>query len=556
MPASLLITEPNGVSDKPIEGDGVLIGRHGECDVVLDSPTVSRRHARLYKDPFERWIIEDLGSRNGVWIGNEQVKSSPLPPGETVRIGSYMLSIEDESVKAIEAETNVGTTTLLYDNAPGSSLKQKAGREETLSTGRLKQLNRLIDRLAERTGVQKPGEAACQLLAEMPETVAMVLRLPGTDSEQSEKPQVLAFAQAGQPDAQPPHAMGRHVSRRVLEAVRTSQGAVMAGASRQDGRRMDLTVVNDAAPRAVLAAPIGPARATGAAGGGEYVDVLYLDCPASCAEEGLLDFVQAAARQIGFARKAGMLAEVRAERRALDRQIELAREIQANLTPACEARYGPIEVTVHYQPALWVGGDYCDLWVLPDGRLAVAVGDVCGKGLPAALVMMSLHAAMRSTVGFCKSLCDAVSRINHHVLHHTPDGMFATLVLAVLEPSTGAMQYVNAGHLSPLLVTTDRTVQSLGRPSNPPVGILQHDFVCSEHQLLDRTGLLIVTDGVTETASTSGEMFGEQRLSEALSLSETDSSKSFVDTIRSSLMAFADERGQQDDTTILSLCRV
>jgi len=545
--ATLTVRSEDHVDRVVIDPGGLVIGRHDACDVVLDDPAISRRHVRVYQDPFGRWIVEDLGSRNGLWYEGERVPAQAVGPGDEVTIGPFALTIDDQPTEQAQTEAAFSAqATLVEDSFSRAEMLSKVQRDETLSSDRLKQLNQLAEKLVTLPSADKLYPAVCQEVASAPETVSLVLRLPAGDVPLPDAPDALSFCSGGVTPEKLPHNLALHVSRRVLEAVRKTLSAVMAGAATDDGQRMDLTIVDDRKPRAVLAAPIGQI--------GESVEVLYLDVPADRASESLLDYVQAVARQANFIRKSLQLAQARAERASLDRQLSFARQIQQRLTPPRTLAAGDLTTAVHYQPAMWVGGDYCDVWALADGRLAWAIGDVSGKGLPAALVMATLHGALRTSLSFRADLASAITALNDHLVSHTPEGMFVTLIAGFFDPSTGVLEYVNAGHGLPLRLDSDGAVL-LGEPTNPPVGILDHPYAADRHELPAGATLLAVTDGVIESTSTEGELYGEERLQALAGECVADSPEALVDAVAAAAEDFRKPLGPQDDTTVLAINR-
>jgi len=549
---TLTVRRDDSLDHVEVGADGVLIGRHGDCDVTLNDGAVSRHHARLYRDPFERWIIEDLGSHNGVWLGRERIEAQAIAPGQPITIGPYTLMIEDLHTQHMPAEEDdfdyASQATLLDDSYSRAELFSKAERDETLSVDRLKQLNELAGRLVNLADPQQLYPAVCEEMAAGPQQVCLALRLPPAEQPLPEAPEALAFCSGGHTPERPPHRLAMHVSRRVLEAVRSTDSAVMAGAATDDGQRMDLTVFDDRKPRAVLAAPI--------ACGSQYVEVLYLDVPADQGSEALLDYVQAVARQVNFARKGLLLAEAKAERATIDKQLEFARQIQQRLTPPRHIQGGGVEVAIHYEPAMWVGGDYCDVVMMEDGRVAWAIGDVSGKGLPAAMVMATLHGALRTALRFSNDLSEAVTGLSSHLVSHTPENMFVTMIAGVFDPANGQLQFVNAGHPPPLLLSTAAgTAEPLGQPANPPVGILDHTYIAEQHELPTGSTLLAVTDGITESAKPSGEMFEESGLQEFAGTQIGQAPESLVKAVADAAEEFRAPLGPQDDTTVFALSR-
>jgi len=195
-------------------------------------------------------------------------------------------------------------------------------------------------------------------------------------------------------------------------------------------------------------------------------------------------------------------------------------------------------------------------YLAPGGRAsAFAVGDVSGKGLPAALVMANLQAALRTAVNFRPDPAEAVSQVGRHMAAHLPGDMFVTMVMGILDPRTGRLTYLNAGHILPLLVRGSGEVSELGQPNNPPLGLSTAAFTHEETVLEIGTALVAVTDGVTEAASPAGDMFGCDRLMALVKAAPFTSSQDLVGTITRGVREFCRDGPQQDDITVLGVLR-
>lgn len=542
-----LVVSGHGQSRRmPLDPKGVILGRAPTCDVVLESQRVSRRHARLFRDPFGRWVVEDMASRHGVWIAGQRIEARAVLPGEKIVIGPFTLTV----VQPLAAETGVDTkvmiaSTILDEDAGTQVIEPQA--EQPLSRNRLQQLNDLVDQLSPLSAARELYPEACRALAESPNMAAVILRLPASGQVLSLSPRILAChlggARNGEGGEETP--MNLHLSRRVLEAARSGGNAVMAGSAGVSEQELALTVVDAARPRAVFCAPIAELS--------ESLDVLYVDVPVEAKSTDMLDFVRAAARQIGMVQKGLLLAEAKAESRVLDQQLSLARKIQSRLIPTQPHPVEGLDLAVSYQPAMWVGGDYCDVWRLGDGRLAFAVGDVCGKGLPAAMVMASLQAALRATMSFCCDLSQVIAHVQEQLQRHLPEDMFVTLVLGLFEPSQGRLEYVNAGHILPLLFGPSKEPWALGEPTNPPLGAMEGPFRTCVELVPPQTGLVVVTDGVTEVASPAGELFGSERLRQLIAGAEIRSAGQAVKAITDAVSLFRQDLPQQDDITVFAL---
>ena len=167
--AMLVITGPGGQRQVELKPKGILIGRHPKCDVVLDSDQVSRDHARIFQDPFGRWIIQDLGSRNGIQIDGQRAATHPLLPGEHVEIRPFTLVLAGGQEKRIPADPSPSTTSTMLSDAPVSQVTRvKAQDAALLSRARLKSLNAIMDKLASLPGPGRLYGEACRLVARAP----------------------------------------------------------------------------------------------------------------------------------------------------------------------------------------------------------------------------------------------------------------------------------------------------------------------------------------------------------------------------------------------------
>lgn len=527
-----------------LKAQGMVIGRSPDCDIVLDSHRVSRRHARIFQDPFKRWIVEDVGSRNGVWLADRRVEAAAVLHGDQIGIGPFRMTFRDDTPRQIEPDPQTTTaTTITLEDSSGDVLAVSES-PGALDAGQLRRLNEITERLSELTTPAQLYPEVCRLLAASGGGVAAAVRLPAP-SQTGPDWRILACSAGCDPageDAPPPTNL--HLSRRVLESARSGSPAVMASSAQSPGAALSLTIVDVGRPRAVLCAPMTQM--------GEVLDVLYLDVVFDQTGPPALDFVRAVARQTSLARRSLLLAEARAERRILDHQLALARDIQAKLVPSRPEAPPGLDVAVCYRPAMWVGGDYCDTWLLPDGRLAFAVGDVCGKGLAAAMVMANLQAALRATAAFRPAPTEVLDQVSSLVCPNLPDEMFITLFLAVFDPRRGSLDYVNAGHILPLLLDPHGPAELAGG-RNRPLGVHEGRFQGDRVTIAPGAGLLIVTDGVTEAPSPGGELFGAARAAEAARTPGAESAEAIVQRL---LDALADHRGhlpQHDDLTVLAM---
>ena len=544
--AILKVLGPGIDREIELDRDGVVIGRGSGCDVALNDPYVSTAHARIYQDPFGRWLVEDLDSKNGVRIDGQRIDARAVLPGEDICIGPFTLQLVDQDIRTVYPSYGpTDATTFIMDVAQTEMVHGADGAEEILSVGRIRKLNELAERLSLITDVSRLYTALCDGLVDSADSAAMVLTVPPGDHPLPDSPCVLASRIGGRQGGA--GVMGMHVSRRALDSVRRGGGAVLARNGPLDDQEMNLTVVDTRRPRTVVCAPIDTTP--------EAVEVLYLDIPSDRAEREVLDFIQAVTRLARLLRRSLVLAAIKAERRVLDSQLELAQEIQTGLLPRAISLDAGADMAWHYQPAMWVGGDFCDVWRLTDGRLAFAVGDVAGKGLAAAMIMTTLHACMRATTLSCLTPSVVMDHVNAYLNFHLPDGMFVTLVLGFFDPASGSLEYVNAGHIAPLVFGPDGEVTPLGEVRNLVLGPEGTSYEAEVLDLACGEGLIVVTDGITEAKSPDGDMLGDEALQRVVTAADRTSSRRLVDSVVRAASDFRRTLHQQDDVTALALIR-
>jgi sigma-B regulation protein RsbU (phosphoserine phosphatase) len=194
-----------------------------------------------------------------------------------------------------------------------------------------------------------------------------------------------------------------------------------------------------------------------------------------------------------------------ADRLSLKGELEIAREIQLAMLPTGTYREGDVEICGVTRPANTVGGDFYDVLPRPDGRVIIALGDVAGKGSPAALLMALLLAVLRTLVDEDLSPRDLVARLNVQICRHSPASRFITLFYGVYSPDSGALVYVNAGQNPPLIRRTDGTYEPLGSTGVALGMFEQSRFEAVTTALAPGDALVLYSDGITEAEDPHGE---------------------------------------------------
>jgi phosphoserine phosphatase RsbU/P len=244
--------------------------------------------------------------------------------------------------------------------------------------------------------------------------------------------------------------------------------------------------------------------------------------------------------------------------RALHRELEIAKEVQMRLFPAAMPTVSGIDISAFCSPAKSIGGDYYDLIEFADGRIAFTVGDVAGKGIPAAVLMASLQASLRTQlVGDPGSLAALMRSFNDTILSSVMPGRYSTLFCGLYDPHSGNLDYVNCGHVAPFLFRSEGYHERLD-VGGPPVGLLRGAaFEAGSTSIHAGDVLFCCSDGISEVVNEDGEMWEEDdllRLIQGLLASGSPasfSSESLVDGIARSVRAYMRNAEPADDMTML-----
>lgn len=244
------------------------------------------------------------------------------------------------------------------------------------------------------------------------------------------------------------------------------------------------------------------------------------------------------------------------EKERLEREMELASEIQRRLLPTVLPEISGFELLGWSRPAQEVGGDYYDVVDLPGGGCGLVVGDVSGKGMPAALLVSTVYSALRLLLDRLSVGPELVERLNRHIAETSTPNKFITFFLAEVNGSGPEMRFVNAGHNPPLLVSTAGETREL-ETSGLPLGLLPDStYGIDSVELAAGELLVIYSDGITEAVSPDDEQFGMRRLREAVRACRDEPLDAIIRTIDRVTAEFACGMPQADDQTLLVLRRL
>jgi len=343
------------------------------------------------------------------------------------------------------------------------------------------------------------------------------------------------------------------VSRGVVEQVAGDGQPVLTSDARTDDRFSMRRSVVDLGLRSILCVPL---TIKGRVSGVVYVDNRLRSGLFNQAD---LELLTAIASSAAIAIENARLYQVAVEKGRMERELQMAHELQASLLPGQPPHIPGWEFAACWLPAREVAGDYYDLFSLADGSLALVIADVCDKGMAAALFMALSRSIVRASLDGASSPAEGMARANRLIHADAAGGMFVTLFCARLEPGVGEVTYVNAGHNPPLLSRGAGDGGSFTPlpPTGMALGVLADSTYEQGTVHLDPGDLILFyTDGVIDARNAQGESFGKERLERVLREHRQEDAPQVIAALELAVRAFAGGVAPFDDVTIMVAKRV
>jgi phosphoserine phosphatase RsbU/P len=523
-----------------------LIGRGAETGnhLQLTDRRISRNCAAIVVEA-NKYYLEDRGQRRGLFVNGEKVESRALNDGDVITFG-----LEDSYQMMFRAASGTSEESIpqLLTRIDHMTSAESTG-------GGLKKLNVLL----EATALLHSQLPLDSVLAKMIDHAVAV-----TDADrglllESEEGRIesLKVRLARRTGAQrlPPESMAPSGTAIQL-AVKQQSPVITEDLAQAEMNLQAAASIVAQGLRAVVVIPLyatSRASSEGSAANmrrGEFLGVLYLDSKRPTAfsklDRQILDALAAdAASILDNAR----LVEKERERQMLEQQIAIARDIQQALLPKNFREYPFLSVSGVNFPCLSVGGDYFDVFPLDDKRTAFLLADVSGKGLGAALLTTMLQGALSGmTLG--TDPARVFNHVNRFLCDHAEVGRYATMFFGILDDA-GRLEFINAGHPSPILIRKD-TVEEAFTEGSFPVGLVpEAEFTTTTLQLQPNDTMVLFSDGVTEAMDPEEELYGVPRLRGVLQGKPDMQLDEIQKAILESVENFARGARQADDLTLL-----
>jgi serine phosphatase RsbU (regulator of sigma subunit) len=543
-----------------LDGPAAVLGRHPACDIVLESGSVSRQHARITNSE-GNFHIEDLHSRNGTFVNgrlltgrqllkeNDEIGICELsfsfhlkPPepsdspstGSKTEAGQGATIVDDEEASSgstIMSQLDISSSSMGMRLQVNTEAKLKALLEISRNLGRaiglVDVLPKLLDSLF-KIFIQADRGFIVLMDPQTGRLVPKAIKYRRSEDTQSVK-----------------------ISRTIINSVMASKQAVLSADAATDERFDMAESIVDFRIRSMMCAPLitGEGNALG------VIQIDTLDSRNRFNREDL-DVLASVACQAAFAVENAQLHETALRDQAIKRELAVAHEVQRGFLPAESPNLAGYDFFEFYESAHALGGDYYDYVPLSGGRLAVVLGDVSGKGISASLLMAKLSAEARYCLASEPSPAAAVAKLNRVFCGSGWEDRFVTLVLAVLDPIDHQATIVNAGHMPPLLHRSKDSIQPVGGEiAHLPLGVdVQTAYEQCAVPLQPGDSLIFYTDGITEAMNAGDELYTRGRLMAQLA-ADTDGVAMLGRRILDDVRKFVGSRQQSDDMCLVCVGR-
>lgn len=502
------------------------LGRHPSCDIVIQVGAVSREHAEIAWDG-NGFFVRDLHSRNGTLLNDVPLPTDgrqTLKSGDRVQVCDVGFRFHDDGPvipptmpgKAAEG-SSPGSAPFAFPQAEGAMLVDGDDSGSTImskldvsSGSRSVQLTATPEaKLAALLEINRALGKAVRLDDVLPQVLNSLFKI----FMQADRGFIVLRTEDG--NLVPRWSKTRRgnddmirISRTIVRHVMEAKEAILSADAAKD---FDMSQsLTDFRIRSMMCAPLLNSD-------GEAIGVLQMDTldqrKRFMPED--LEVLAAVAAQAGIAIDNAQLHERSLWQKGLERDLELAHEVQRSFLPEIRPRIPGYEFYDYYQPANHVGGDYFDYIHLPDGRLAIIVADVVGHGVAAALLMAKLSAETKFQLASEPDPAKAVNQLNNSI-SGLPMDRFITLIMVVLDPKRNEVTIVNGGHMPPIVRRRDGSIEEPGEEeAGMPIGILEgSEYESLTIPLGPGESFMLYTDGLNEAMNSADEQYGIPRIRE------------------------------------------
>ncbi len=534
-----------------LKQDKTVLGRNPDCHVVISGTAVSRAHAHILRIQ-DKFFIEDIKSRNGTFVNNEPIAGrTQLKNNDRIKICDFICAF-------FEAPPDQPADQPQPDDAENDELETTGTIEATVSHSSSKQIldaqpAEKLKALLEITGNLSKTLELDPLLPKIVESLFTLFR-------QADRCFIILRDETGKKlipkiikTRRPTDEMNARFSRSIVNKCVDDVEAILSEDASSDSRFAMSQSIADFRLRSVMCAPLWMQD-------GKGFGIIQLDTQDRSKRftQDDLKLLMGVASQASIALENAKMHQDLVARERMKRDMELAREVQRSFLPLKPPQVPGYEFFAHYEAAYEVGGDYYDFIELPDKRVAVMLGDVAGKGVPAALLMAKISADARFCMLTKPNPAQAITELNALMNRSGLADRFVTLAAAVLDYNKNTVTLVNAGHPSPVIYHQKTRLleeATANEVTGLPIGILDgYEYTSCEVKLEPGDTVFIFSDGVTEAMDVNNnqlQMKGIYAALEGLNLTTQALGEKLVKTVKQ----HAAGRSQHDDLTLVAFGR-
>ena len=540
MHRELLIQCPDGqMKTVPLTGERLSIGRSSAAELCFpEDAGLSRQHF-AFESEGENWSVRDLGSKNGTFVNNIPLKARlTLKPGDRITAGHLVIVFEPDAADPAKGvvvfeggESNSPSTSTVVTSLEGALSNQT---------------------MAIQTGGPKasaPMQALIRAGQELSENrpladlfpVILDLAIQAVNAQRG----VLMLVEGEKLVPKAHKGDGFRISTGVRDRVLNEKCSILVRDAMTDDAFKGRMSIVEQKVHTMMAVPLQTKE--------RIIGLIYLDSPFVLREftKDDLSLLTVMANVAAIRIENARLAEIEQTERIMQRDLAQAAEIQGGVLPSKAPTVPGTDLAGYNAACRTVGGDYFDFFPYADGRVGLALGDVSGKGMPASLMMMALHARMQVLAEDPGNLGSFMTRLNKATCAKCPSNRFITFFFCVLDPKTGEVTFANAGHNPPILVRASGEAEML-EGGGCVLGILPMAPYSEMRTRLEKGDMLVLySDGVTEANDIDHNEYDEERFIQVLKEHRSEPASEIVKAVTNSLAEFAAGAPQADDITLV-----
>lgn len=568
--AKLVLLHEGKAIPFPLNGAETVIGRLPECEIQLNANTVSRKHARVLQEG-KSFFLEDLGSGNGTFLNGKQISTKvAIADGDRIKFGNMLVRFEGNEPAPTQRPVPPTPQRRPKIEEDNFASPEEAGQTISLLDDDADDIDDII-----QGGVGAGGGFGLMDVRPQDKLKAVIditRALTGETDLDAMLPKILdtlftVFPQADRgcvvlkhPDngQMIPKAYKHRrqsedatvkLSRTILNKVLTEKKGILSADAANEFTASES--ISNLAIRSMMCVPMLDKT-------GEPIGVINIDTQNPMAQFGNedLEILMTVAGQASLTYENTRLMKSWMEKQKQDGEMKIAMAVQHALLPSVLPNAPGYSFFASYDAAQAVGGDYYDCFRLNDDLICLSFGDVAGKGVPGALIMSRISSCVQNVMPFMHDPALAIEKINNHMCANMVEGRFVTYLLIVLDTKHHKMRIVNAGHMSPMIMKPDGTIEEFSEESTGlPIGVMEgYPYEYIDRDVNPGELFVLFTDGVDEAMDPQGNLYTLERMRDLILKGPKDA-KELGKALLADVRRHANGRAQNDDITIMTFSR-